>query len=87
MIKSEFIDYKGHRQMQYDRALADTNEDMLALIKHKNRILTLRFDNHAISMTDFGALLKKGESIKILSVVNYDADGYTSVIIEQAEVA
>lgn len=79
MRKYEIRDFYGNPHIQYCKEGQDTDGDMLSMVTYPNNISIANYPYTGyMPMDEF-----KREGYAVDSVVNYDKEGYTSVIIEE----
>lgn len=77
MKTTQFTDFNGKEQTQYDIEPNDREKDILAVIKYPATIVLIL--NDQFFLTNIGGL----KNYEILSIVNYDDVKRTSVIAER----
>ena len=86
MLESEFTDFKGKTQRQFDREPADNDEDMLKKIEYPKRVQVL-VDRGAfikgLPVMDLATFKANLHKYKPLSIVNYGDLRYSSVVCEE----
>ena len=82
---SNFKDFKGNRQTQYDAESFDHNKEILALVRYPNKIVILIQVGMWFEQLDynFDELLHDSNRFRLLSLVNYDDLKYTSIVAER----
>ena len=86
MKETDFIDYKGNPQKQYDREPSDADEDVIKAITYSKRVqVVILKDGYSVLLPTMDLCTFKANlhRFKPLSVVNYWDARYSSVVVEE----